>query len=214
MAQDSTRSTGSGPSRWIRWATPLNHGEAVAALRRGGVGIVPTDTLYGIVGSALSRNAVRRIYRLRKRNPKKPMVILIGDVRDLKKFGVHLSPYMKKLLKQVWPGKVSVILPIAKKSALRKFRYLHRGTGTLAFRLPEPEWLRKLLRRTGPLVAPSANLEGRPPAKTIRAAKKYFGDGADFFVNAGQLDSKPSTLIKIKNGNVVVLRKGAVGIQP
>ena len=70
-----------------------------------------------------------------------------------------------------------------------------------------------LTRKTGPLVAPSANLEGKEPAKTIEQAKEYFGDNVDFYVDTGQLESKPSTLIKIVDENNMILRQGAVKIK-
>jgi len=175
---------------------------------RSVIGILATDTMYGIVGSAFDKEAVERIYRLRKRNLKKPMIILIGAVNDLKKFGIVTTPAIKKILKKVWPGRVSVVLPCPPK----KFAYLHRGTKTLAFRLPKPHWLRGLLMKTGPLVAPSANIQGKPPAQTMRAARKYFGSTLDFYVDAGRLDSKPSTLISINHGRTVVLREGAVKV--
>lgn len=171
-------------------------------LAAGGIGVLPTDTIYGIVGSALDKKSVARIYKLRRRNPKKPMVILIGSLEQLKLFGVRLDAQTKKLLKKLWPGKVSVILPCKSK----KFTYLHRGTKTLAFRLPKPAWLQKLLRKIGPLVAPSANQEGKPPAKTIKEAKKYFGKLVDFYVDSGRIFSRPSKLIKLKNSKIVILR--------
>jgi L-threonylcarbamoyladenylate synthase len=171
-------------------------------LASGGVGVMPTDTIYGVVGSALNKKIVERIYRLRKRNLKKPMIVLIGDINDLKLFGVKMNRRIEKILKSVWPGKVSVIVSCPS----RKFSYLHRGTKTLAFRLPKPRWLRVLLKTTGPLVAPSANFEGEPPAKTIAEAKKYFADKIDFYADAGRMDSKPSKLIKIEKGKIVVLR--------
>lgn len=175
----------------------------VQVLKRGGVGVLPTDTIYGIVGSARNKNTVAKIYRLRKRNLKKPMIILIASVADLKKFGVRLQAPARKVLKKAWPGKVSVILPCPSK----KFTYLHRGTYGLAFRMPRPAWLRALLKATGPLVAPSANVEGEPPARTIGEAKKYFTDKVDFYVDAGKMVSKPSTLIAISGDEVKVLRK-------
>lgn len=183
--------------------------EAISILRSGGVGVLPTDTLYGIVGSALSRKTVQRIYTLRKRNPSKPMIVLISDIRDLKKFGVFPPPKIKKILQEVWPGKVSVVLHIHHRTAFfKKFSYLDRGTAAIAFRLPKPRWLRELLCKTGPLVAPSANLEGLLPAKTISAAKKYFSDKVDFYFDAGRLERKPSKLIvPDKEGEIVVLRK-------
>ena len=98
------------------------------------------------------------------------MIVLIASISDLKQFGVKVDSKTARILGKLWPNKVSVVLPCASK----KFSYLHRGTKTLAFRLPKPVALRKLLKSVGPLVAPSANWEGERPARTIREAKKYF----------------------------------------
>lgn len=189
----------------------MNYDDLVDILKSGGVGILPTDTLYGIVGSALLPKTVARIYRLRKRNPTKPTIILVSSAVDTKKFGIAVDVKTKKILSIAWPGKVSVVLPISsrRRGVLKKFKYLHRGTGTLACRVPKPAWLRKLLKKTGPLIAPSANFEGEPPALTIRAARKYFGKNVDFYTDAGRLASKPSTLITVERGRVIILRKGA-----
>lgn len=113
-------------------------------LKKGGVGVLPTDTLYGIVGRAFDKKAVDRIYALRKRNLKKPMIILIVRMGDAARFGVKLDSPTKKILGRVWPGKVSVVLPQSRDRGplVRKFKYLHRGARSLAFRLPEPAWLR------------------------------------------------------------------------
>jgi L-threonylcarbamoyladenylate synthase len=187
-------------------------------LKKGGVGVLPTDTTYGIVGSALNKKTVEMIYKLRRRSPKKPMIILISDMRQetWDKFGIKPTPAMIKILKRFWPGKVSIILTTKdmRQAAWRKkWRYLHRGTNSLAFRLPKPAWLRRLLQKTGPLVAPSANWEGWPPAKTIKEAKKYFGVKVDFYFDAGRRVSKPSTLLTIKDGGLKVLRKGAARVR-
>lgn len=182
--------------------------EAVKILKSGGIGILPTDTIYGLVGMALSNRTVKRIYEVRKRNPKKPLVILISGVADLKKFNIALDKESESLLNQLWPGKVSVILPCK----AGKFEYLHRSTKGLAFRLPAKRPLRNLIRKTGPLVAPSANPEGFPPAKNLKEAREYFGDQVDFYLGSGGLESLPSTLIEIKNGKIKVLRQGEVKI--
>ncbi len=173
-------------------------------LLNAGVGVMPTDTIYGLVGSALSKKAVQRIYKIRKRNPKKPMIILTGSLRDLKLFDIKLDVREQKILSKIWPGKISVILPCS----VKKFSYLHRGTKTLAFRLPATKKLRDFLKKTGPLIAPSANPEGLTPAFTIKEAKRYFGDRVDFYIDAGKMKSLPSTLIAIKNGRAIIKRKG------
>jgi len=186
--------------------------KVIEILKNDGVGVLATDTLYGLVGSALSKRAVKRIYKLRQRNPKKPTIILISSLADLKLFDIKIDNKIKKYLLKLWPGKVSVILPISNKRSARRFFYLHRGTNTLAFRLPAKKSLVNLIKKVGPLVAPSANLEGKPPAKTIKEAQKYFGDKADFYVNAGKISSPPSTLIQIKNNKILIKRRGAVEI--
>lgn len=171
-------------------------------LKNGGIGVIPTDTIYGLVGSALRPETVRRIYKVRQRNSKKPCIVLIGNFYDLKLFGVSIAPDTRQLLKKYWPGRVSIILPCREK----RFTYLHRGTKSLAFRLPQEKSLRDLLQKAGPLIAPSANPEGLSPAKSIRQAREYFSNAVDFYVDAGKIISKSSALIAFKNGSVTTLR--------
>jgi len=180
----------------------------ISILIDGGVGVMATDTIYGLVGSALIPKTVRKIYKLRQREKKKPMIILISSLDDLRLFGIRIGIRRKRMLKKLWPAKVSVILPCRSK----KFAYLHRGTKTLAFRLPAKKRLRQLLKITGPLVAPSANLQGFKPAFTIRQARKYFKNKINFYLNAGYLSSSPSTLVEIKGSRLIVRRRGAVKI--
>lgn len=175
----------------------------------GGIGVLPTDTLYGVVGSALKKEAVERIYELRKRESGKPMIILIPSADALESFGIALGEAEKKKLSALWPGKVSVVLACPSE----EFAYLHRGRDTLAFRVPAGRRLREFLKTVGPLVAPSANLAGEKPAATCAEAEGYFGGGVDFYVDAGRLESEPSTLVRMeKNGALAVLREGAVKI--
>ena len=168
--------------------------EAEKSLKNGGIGVIPTDTIYGIVCSALSKKSVERVYKLRKRSPNKPVIVLIGSLRELKKFGITLSAISYKQLAKLWPGPISVILP----GKSKKFSYLHRGKKTIAFRMPGKAALRRFLNKTGPLIAPSANFEGEPPAKTIKEARMYFGDKIDFYIDGGKIVREPSALIEIK----------------
>jgi len=183
----------------------------VEALKAGEIGVLPTDTMYGLVGSALSKKVVERIYHVRERNPKKPFIILIDSVGRLADFGITLSGDSKnpllRILKKLWPDKITVILPCKSK----KFEYLHRGLNKLSFRIPDHARLRALLKKTGPLVAPSANPEGKPPAKTIKQAEDYFGAHINFYVDQRKLKDVPSTIIEIDDtGKVSLIREGAV----
>lgn len=176
--------------------------QMIKILRDGGVGVLLTDTLYGLVGQTLNKKTVERIYRVKRRNEKKPFVILISAVEDLKLFGIKIDKRTKETLKEFWPGAVSIVFPCS----LKKFEYLHRGTKTLAFRLPKKKSLIELLRVTGPMVAPSANPEGLPPAKGVREAKKYFGDQVDFYERGGKPKTKPSSILVMREEGVRVIR--------
>lgn len=179
--------------------------DIVSILKHDGVGVIPTDTLYGIIGGAFSKRAVERIYEIKGRDEGKPFIILISSLSDLKKFGIELDAQQKKFLKAVWPGPVSVILPCAQKS----FSYLHRGHKSLAFRMPKNALLEKLLKKTGPLVAPSANPQSKKPAETIQDAQKYFGEAVDFYSGSVVKKGNPSTIISFQNGKLEILREGA-----
>ncbi len=183
----------------------------VESINKGGVGVLPTDTIYGIVASALLPAAVERVYQVRGRRPDKPCIILIADTKDLASFGVDPISQFREIVKweevekACWPGPVSIVFACLDE----KFSYLHRGTHTLAFRLPKNEELRTLLRETGPLIAPSANPEGQKPAALVSKAREYFGDRVDFYVDGGIRSGEPSTVLEVKNGKVVVLRQGS-----
>lgn len=174
-------------------------------LRCGQIGVLPTDTIYGISASALNAKAVERVYDVRNRERDKPFVMLIGSLDDLSLFPIRLSKEIQDLVRVQWPGPVSIVLPCPYK----KYRYLHRGLGTMAFRLPAWKPLRALLKKTGPLVSTSANPAGAPPAETIAQAKNYFGNTIDFYVDSGTKKGSPSTLLEYTSGKLNVLRRGA-----
>jgi len=177
----------------------------IIKLKNGEIGVVPTDTIYGVAASAWLKKSVERAYKIMNRNPKKPFIVLIGSMRDLKQFDIKMVKNTENILKKLWPGKISVVLPVQP----AKLRYLHRETKTLAFRMPEKPSLIKLLKKTGPLISTSANPEGKKPAETIAEARRYFGDKIDFYIDGGKMKSLPSTLVEIKTGRVSIIREGS-----
>ncbi|OGI57469.1 hypothetical protein A3B85_00965 [Candidatus Nomurabacteria bacterium RIFCSPHIGHO2_02_FULL_37_13] len=180
-----------------------NDEKLIKTLEENGVVVMPTDTLYGIVGRALNASVVDRIYTIRKRNTQKPCIILICDMEELKKFGIILTKTKQKEIEK-YKEPTSFIVDCENE----KFKYLHRGINTLAFRIPVSQSLRNLLIKVGPLLVPSANPEGLLPAKNIAEAKKYFGDLVNFYVDGGELTGKPSKIIKLhKDGSASIIRE-------
>lgn len=173
-------------------------------IKAGEVVVMPTDTVYGIVGDALNKETVERIYELRKRNPEKPCIILISKISDLEKFGVIMSSEEESLIRDYWPGPVSIIFDCD----IDDLFYLHRGTKSLAFRLPNNNSLIDFLNKTGPIIAPSANHEGCPVAKNIIEAKQYFGSEV-LYLDGGEIVGKPSRVIRFlkESKEFVVIRE-------
>ncbi len=177
-------------------------------IKTGAIAVIPTDTIYGIVGSALLPKTVEKIYKLRKRNSSKPMIILIESESQISDLEVKLSRDQLKTLFSLWPSPLSIVIDVKS----QKLSYLHRGLNSLAFRKPDNDLLLKLVKVSGPIVAPSANFEGEPAALTQPDAEKYFDDKVAFYIDGGNLNSKPSTVAKLEGDKLKVLREGAAKI--
>lgn len=188
-----------------------NWQKAEEILKKDGVVLLPTDTLYGLVARGFSKKAVEKLYKIKDRIENKPFIILINSYQNLETFGIKIDKEQAKILGKFWPGKVSVIFPCM----LNKWHYIHRGVESIAFRMvgPKNKNLFNLINKVGPLVAPSANKEGRKPAVDVSEAKNYFGEEVSLYINGGKREFKPSTLIIFKNNDLVILRQGDVIIK-
>jgi L-threonylcarbamoyladenylate synthase len=173
----------------------------------GVVGVIPTDTIYGIVARAGDSAAVDRLYRLKQRDHK-PGIIIAASIEQLEALG--LKRRYLTAVQQFWPGPVSVIIPCSDPA----LAYLHQGKQSLAVRIPEHAELQKLLQQTEPLLTSSANHANKSAAVTVDQAKQYFGDAIDFYVDGGDLaDHQPSTIIRIVDDAIEVIRRGAGTIE-
>ena len=164
----------------------------IQSIKNGDVGIMPTDTIYGIACSALNPAAVKRVYALKGRDTTKPPIVLISSKETLTLFGIRREEFEAEFAKY-WPGPTTLVLPCADE----RFSYLHRGTGGIAFRLPAPVWLSEFLKGSGPVIAPSAIPQGLSPARNVAEAKSYFGDRVDFYIDRGETMGKPSSILSL-----------------
>lgn len=180
--------------------------ELIDTLQDGGVVVMPTDTIYGILTTALSSVSVERLYAIRKRSPLKPCIILISDITEIKKFGITLSEEEQKILLEFSAQEkpTSFILDCINPD----LEYLHRGTNSLSFRIPKNTSLKELLKQTGPLIAPSANIEGETPAKNTEEARVYFKNLVDMYIDGGEIVGNPSRIVRLYNdGRHIIIRE-------
>ncbi len=176
--------------------------EAAALLKAGNIGIIPTDTLYGLAVCASDKKAVERFYKLKNRT-KKPGTIIAASIEQLIELGV--DEHHLRRAEKLWPNSLSIETPLNDNLA-----YLHQSTGRQALRIVPDNNVRALLEQTGPLLTSSANQPGKTTANNIIEAKTYFNDNVDFYVDAGDLsERKPSTIARFENGQLEVIREGA-----
>lgn len=172
-------------------------------LKSGGVGVLPTDTVYGLVTQARNHLSVGRLYSLKNRE-NKPGTVIASSVEQLLNLGIDPT-YISKA-KFLWPNPISVVVPSDDKLA-----YLHQGVGSIALRVTADRDLIKLIDITGPLLTSSANQPGEIVANNINEAYKYFGDEVDFYIDGGDLsDRLASTIVAINDKEIRVLREGSI----
>ena len=173
--------------------------------QRGAIGVIPTDTVYGVVCRAADAAAVKRLYALKQRAAK-PGTVMAATIEQLEELGIKRR-YLTAV-QEFWPGAVSVVIPCGP-----ELESLHQGKLSLAVRLPDLATLQALLTQTGALLTTSANQSGEPVAETMEQAQRYFGESVDFYVDGGDVaDRQPSTVIRVVDDAVEVLRPGAVDI--
>lgn len=153
--------------------------------------MIRTDTLYGIVACAGHENAVDRVYAVKGRDHHKSCIVLLPN--ETASYGHQIE--LRRARTYVHTDVPTSIIIDAEKAP----PHLLRENNQLAYRIPNIASLRELLRHTGPLIAPSANPQSEPPARTIDEAIAYFGDKVDVYVDGGEvpIDIEPSHIVRV-----------------
>ena len=176
--------------------------EIAALLKRGGVALLPTDTIYGLHAVATDAGAVGRIVAMKGRDADKPLVVL-GASRDaLEAAGALFSPGTAAALAEIWPGPLTAIVPLKAPIAAS------RGASSLGVRVPAVAWLIALLTMTGPLASTSANRSGEPPVSEPSELSPEMQTSVDGIVDAGRLPGEASTIVDLTGVEPRLLRAG------
>ncbi|MBI2414580.1 L-threonylcarbamoyladenylate synthase [candidate division WWE3 bacterium] len=156
------------------------------------IGVLPTDTIYGIHSLAHS-TLIAKLISIKGKELNSPVITLISDVSMIDEFDVKLDDFALLQIEKLWPGPNTLIF----ETSLGKER---------SFRLPRNQFLLDLIKKTGPLASTSANLHGHSHSKNVEQAINYFGDSVDFYVDGGTLDNLPSSVYKIFNNEITKIR--------
>lgn len=177
-------------------------------LSRGGIVVYPTDTFYGLGADCYSRPAVKRIFKLKKRQAFKPLPVLIADVAAVKEISAKIPPLFQSLAAEFWPGPLTLVLEAADVLPVELV-----GPGrTIGIRLPAVRWLRTLIRQAGfPLVATSANISGEGEIASAKKVIDTFNHKVDLIIDGGRAAGLlPSTVVDLTSRKPILVREGAI----
>lgn len=184
----------------------------VLALKQGKVLAYATDTSYGFAVDAQNQKAVKKLYKVKGRDFKKPIHVVVPSLAYAKKIG-QFSAVAKKLADRFWPGALTLVLKIKDK----KLKALTSGTNFIGLRMPNSNLALGLAKKLGrPITATSANLSGQPDSYSALMIIKQFQKQKhqpDIVINAGRLPkTKPSTVVKVVGKQLEILRKGPIKV--
>jgi len=172
---------------------------AVAALRRGGVIAIPTDTVYGLAAALDRRDALRRIYAIKGRSGDKALPILVAGPEELSRFSREVSPAVRALADAFWPGALTIVVPATADVPSE----VTRGGDTVGLRMPDHPLA---------LAVTSANRSGGLEARTAEEVHERLGNRVAFVVDGGRSGDGPaSTVVDATVVPFRILRLGAIG---
>jgi L-threonylcarbamoyladenylate synthase len=154
---------------------------ARAAIGRGELVVIPTDTVYGVAADAFNPAAVARLLAAKGRGRTSPPPVLIPGVETLDALAESVPDEVRALVAEFWPGGLTVILPARDSLAWD----LGETRGTVALRVPSNRVALELLAETGPLAVSSANLTGQPAAMTAQEAERMLGESVPVYLDDG-----------------------------
>ena len=178
--------------------------KAAEVLNRGGVVVIPTDTVYGLAARPDFPAAVDRLYTIKGRELKKPIALLAASLEDVERFGYPLAGRARELAEKYWPGALTMVIP--SKDPTRPAE---------GFRIPDHDGTRALIAACGGVLrVTSATLSGQRPATDAPQALADVGLSSDYVIDDGiSPGGVPSTVIRVlPNGDIEVLRAGAIAL--
>ena len=190
--------------------------KAAEVLNRGGVAVIPTDTVYGLAARPDCVAAVDRLYTIKGRELRKPIALLASDIDAIERFGYPLTGRARELAEKHWPGALTLVVQrrlcvsAPQREQSSSFPSISEG-----FRIPDHAATRELIAACGGVLrVTSANLSGRRPATDAPQALADVGLSADYVVDDGvSPGGVPSTVVRVKDdGSIEVLREGAIAL--
>ena len=174
-----------------------------------GVVAFPTETVMGLGVVFDDPIAYEKLNKIKRRPEDKPYTMMVKSVDEIQKYAV-INDVTQRVIDSFMPGSITILVPVKKNSVPS---YVTHNTNIIGVRIPTNKEARLLLNEIGkPLLVPSANRSGEKPALNSDEVEAIFGSEIDAIITGESLKERPSTIVDLTKGEVVIVREGPISL--
>ena len=186
----------------------MNIGRIVSEIDLGNLVITPTDTVYGIMADSMNYNAIKKVYEAKNRDYSKPLILLVSNKSMLYEYVDSVNEIEKELIDRYMPGRLTIILKKNNKIS----DLVSAGSDYVGIRIPDNENLVTIIDKLGrPVISTSANISGNDTITSINMIDKKLLDKISYIEDGGIIDSQSSTIVRVIDNKVNIIRVGELG---
>ncbi len=180
--------------------------EATHIIKKGGIVAFPTETVYGLGADAWNASAIAKVFKAKGRPSDNPLIVHVSSEEDIHDFAIDIPEKAHLLIEKFWPGPLTIVL----KKRNEVLDAVTAGLDTVALRMPDNEIALALIKKTGPVVAPSANHSGKPSPTKAKHVLADFGDEIPIMDGKATAIGLESTVIDLTDVFPAILRPGSI----
>ncbi len=181
--------------------------DIIKTLKDGKLVIMPTDTIYGIIGDATNEDVINKVYEVKERPHDKPLLILVSNLSMLHELVTEIPKETEKIINKFWPGPLTILF----KKSSKVSDALTANSALVAIRMPNDKRLLNIMNHLNrPLISTSANISSHDAITNPNQLEEKMKEKIDLIVDEGTVNNEASTLITIVNGKIEILREGSL----
>ena len=188
----------------------MNVDKIVKVINEGKLVISPTDTVYGIMGDALNDEVIKRVFFVKKRDVKKPLILLMNSIEMISEYTCNINELEQELINKYHPGLLTIILKKNDKIS----NLITGGLDTVGIRIPDNKDLLSIIGKLNrPVISTSANISGSEVITNIGMIENELKENIDYIEDGGELSDSYSTIVVVIDGKIKILRDGLLANQ-
>ncbi|MBE6145341.1 MAG: threonylcarbamoyl-AMP synthase [Firmicutes bacterium] len=177
----------------------------VEVINNGNIAVVPTDTVYGIIGDATNIDVIHKVYEVKKRDYSKPLILMVSSIDMLEKYVLEVNDIEKKLIDRYWPGKLTILF----KKNNNIDDLITCGSNLVGIRYPDNKELNELMNKLNkPLISTSCNISSKEVITSIDMLEEDISKHVSYVYDGGILSDTSSTIVRVNDGKIEIIRDG------